>query len=55
MTFAAMGSEEERIAIEVFLLSLSASVLFCSVLFFLLLLLLLLLSFLFRGLGFSGI
>ncbi len=32
MTFAAMGSEEERIAIEVFLLSLSASVLFCSVL-----------------------
>jgi hypothetical protein len=33
MTFAAMGLEEERIAIEVFLLSLSASVLFCSVLF----------------------
>jgi hypothetical protein len=32
MTFAAMGSEEDRIAIEVFLLSLSASVLFCSVL-----------------------
>jgi hypothetical protein len=31
MTFAAMGSEEERIAIEVFLLSLSASVHFCSV------------------------
>jgi hypothetical protein len=50
MTFAAMGSEEERIAIEVFLLSLSASVLFCSF-FLLLLLLLLLLLFFFSGFG----